>query len=215
MRLKHFAPFAIAAVLAAPAFSAEQPDIETNPNFVPDTGTINRGFDPPVPSTQEARPIPTAEETRAALKMPDSDQPSLGVAASDTNATPTTGAGTPNPATTGPIAATGQTMPAKFSTRNDILDRAPLMALALNLTDEERDRIFKAVMDEKTPAAPSADTLAPASQVGSDLALKDMHPLPQSLQGIQAAESLAYVKTKNKVFLVRPATRIVVDVIGS
>lgn len=213
MNLAKFVPFAVAAILATPVFAAEQPDPNTNPNFVPDTGAINRGFDPPVPSMQQARPVPTPEETRAAMKMPDSDQPSLG--ASETNATATTGAGMPNPAATGPIGATGQTMPAKFSTRNDILDRTPIMALALNLGDQDRQRILKAVMDEKTPAASSADTLAPASQVGSDLALKDMHPLPQGLHDIEAVESLAYVKTKNKVFLVRPASRIVVDQINS
>ena len=43
----------------------------------------------------------------------------------------------------GPIGATGQTMPAKFSARNDVLDRAPIMACTPKLSDQDRQQIYK------------------------------------------------------------------------
>ena len=54
----------------------------------------------------------------------------------------------------GPIGFFGQTIPAKFSKRNDILDRVPIMALPLPLTDEQLKQIYDAVIAENSP--PSA-----------------------------------------------------------
>jgi hypothetical protein len=42
-----------------------------------------------------------------------------------------------------------------------------------------------------------------------------MRPLPQSVRGIEVLVKLQYVKAKNKVLLVEPATRTVVDQITS
>ena len=42
-----------------------------------------------------------------------------------------------------------------------------------------------------------------------------MHPMPASVSGISGVQALDYVKTKDKVFLVAPATRTVVDEINS
>jgi hypothetical protein len=39
--------------------------------------------------------------------------------------------------------------------------------------------------------------------------------MPASVRGIAGLQGLGYVKTKYKVFLVEPATRIVVDEVGS
>jgi hypothetical protein len=177
--------------------------------FVPDTGQINRGFDEKVPTRSQPRPIPTLAQARAAIAMPDSDQPALG----GSNAT--TGAVSPVAAPSAPIGATTQTMPAKFSERNDILDRVPIMALPIPLGDHDRQRIFQAVMADKTPAAEDAGGLAPASELTANQALNETHPLPGSVRGIRGVKQLGYVKTKNKVFLVEPATRIVVDQIAS
>lgn len=112
----------------------------------------------------------------------------------------------------GPIGATGQTMPSEFSQRNDVLDRVPLMALPFALTDEQRARIFKTVMDDKSrqPAA-GADTLTAASELSTEQALNEAQPLPKSLQDIEPIQGLFYVKAKNKVLLVTPATRTVRD----
>jgi hypothetical protein len=115
----------------------------------------------------------------------------------------------------GPIGATGQTMPAKFSQRNDILDRTPIMAWPLSLSDQDRQQIYQAVMADKTAAAEGAEALAPAAELNVNQALNEMHPMPASVSGINGVQTLDYVKTKDKVFLVAPATRTVVDEIDS
>ena len=106
-------------------------------------------------------------------------------------------------------------MPAKFSARNDVLDRVPIMAWPLSLSDEDRRQIYQAVMADKTPAASDAKALAPASELDVNQALNEMHPLPASVSTIAGVQALAYVKSTNKVYLVRAATRTVVDEIGS
>jgi hypothetical protein len=115
----------------------------------------------------------------------------------------------------GPIGATGQTMPAKFSQRNDILDRTPIMAWPQSLSDRDRQQIYQAVMADKTAAAEGAEALAPAAELNVNQALNEMHPMPASVSGISGVQALDYVKTKDKVFLVAPATRTVVDEIDS
>jgi hypothetical protein len=182
-----------------------------DPGFVPDTGQINRGFDEKNPTSQQPRPIPTPAQVRAALAMPDNDQPVPG--GSDAKAT--TGAASPAASVSGPIGATGQTMPAKFSQRNDVIDRVPIMALSLPLSNDNRARIYRAAMADKTPAAEDAARLAPASELTSNQALNEIHPLPASVSGIPGVGRLGYIKTKDKVFLVEPDTRIVVDEIES
>lgn len=131
--------------------------------------------------------------------------------------TETTGVGNraADPHRPGPIGATGQTLPAKFSERNDVLDRLPIMAWPQRLTAEERQQIFKAVMADKAPIVADADTLGPASELSTDQALNGMHALPDSVKDIGSLKKLSFVKAKNKVLLVEPSTRIVVDEIAS
>lgn len=112
-----------------------------------------------------------------------------------------------------PIGSTGQTLPAKFSKRNDTLDRLPTMAWPVRLNDEQRHRVYEAVMADKASAASSADKLKPASQLGAQDALEAIHNLPQNLADIGEIQHYKFVKTKDKVLLVTPATRIVIDVI--
>ena len=115
----------------------------------------------------------------------------------------------------GPIGATGQTMPAKFSQRNDTLDRVPIMAWPMRLSDQDRQKIYQAVMADKTQPAPGADALKPADELSTEQALNGVHALPESLSGIAGLDGLAFVKANNKILLVRPATRTVVDEITS
>ncbi len=222
--MKHRQQFALmaAALVAGGAFAmpatraaafAGNNVAALDPGFVPDTGQINRGFDEKVPSSAQARPIPTPAEVSLALTAPDPNQPALGAQAVDANANVTTGAGSLVAAA--PIGATGQTMPAKFSQRNDTLDRLPIMALPLALSDQDRQRIYQAAMADNTAAADDAAGLAPASELNVNQALNETHPLPASVRGIQGVEQLGYVKTKAKSFLVEPATRTVVDEITS
>ncbi|MDO8874930.1 MAG: hypothetical protein Q8M24_22505 [Pseudolabrys sp.] len=112
----------------------------------------------------------------------------------------------------GPIGATGQTMPSRFSQRNAILDRVPLMAMPFALTKEQRQRIYETVMADKSrqPAA-GAEALAPASQLSTEQALNEAQPLPSSLQDMEMLKGLLVLKAKDKVLLVTPATRTVRD----
>ena len=115
----------------------------------------------------------------------------------------------------GPIGSVGETIPAKFSKRNDILDRTPMMAWPQPLSDQERARIYKAAMADQAQAAADADRLMPAGELSTEQALNGLHPLPASLGDIAAVKKLKYVKGKNTVLLVEPSTRIVVERIKS
>jgi hypothetical protein len=104
----------------------------------------------------------------------------------------------------------GQTLPAKYSERTDILARVPSMAWPLALDDKQRRQIYDAVMAEKSPLPAGADALAPASELSTEQALSGMHPLPESVRDIVGVKGLKYVRAKDKVLLVEPSTRIVV-----
>lgn len=114
----------------------------------------------------------------------------------------------------GPIGATGQTMPSRFSQRNEILDRVPIMAMPLALTEPQRQRIYQTVMADKTrqPTA-GAESLAPSTQLSTEQALNEAQPMPSSLQDIELLKGLQYLKAKDKVLLVTPNSRIVIDAI--
>ena len=204
----------------------ESATIPTNPGFNPDTGQINPGRTEQAPTaSSEVRNIPTPEEARAALMMPISTQPSLGDSPADTagaavapattgKASPTSANASAEPPLSGPIGAVGQTVPAKFSKRNDILDRVPIMAWPLALSDQQRQQIYQAVMADKPQPPAAADALEPASQLSTDQALNGMHPLPAGLRDVASLKGLKYVKAKDRVLLVEPSTRIVVDQIA-
>ena len=116
-----------------------------------------------------------------------------------------------SPLPQGPIGSTGQTAPTKFSKRNEILDRVPIMAWPISLSDQERQQIYQAVMADKSQPAAKTDKLAPASELSTDQALNGMHALPASLDDIAAVTGLKYVKAKDKVLLVQASTRTVVE----
>ena len=216
------AALAAATAIFISAAQAENPSSTTNPGFVPDTGQINPGHAaqpwsaaPPLPQDQQ----PAQEDARAALMMPDDGVPSAGqgatlaqssgdpaiTGAASGSATTAAGAGPP-----GPIGATIQTMPAKFSQRNDLLDHMPMMAWPLRLSEQQRQQIYKAVMADKSEPAAGAEALKPASALAFEQ-LRDTHPLPQAVAGIDGLQGLKYVKGKDKVLLVRPSSGIVVD----
>lgn len=221
------AGLAAAPITLVPVTAEENATMQTDPGFNPGTGQINPGVEQQAPSqSTEIIKIPTPEESRAALLTPISKQPSTGDA-QQANAVvvgqppvSTTGAGSASaasaePPPSGPIGSVGETLPAKFSKRNDILDRTPIMAWPQSLSDEERQQIYKAVMADKTQPAVDADALMPASELSTVQALEGMHPLPADVSNITNAKKLQYVKGTKKVLLVEPSTRIVVEQITS
>jgi len=114
------------------------------------------------------------------------------------------------PPPSGPIGSFGQTIPAKVSKRNDILDHVPTMAIPLPLTQEQRKQIYDAVMAEKSQPVAGADALNPASELSPNQALNGMRPLPESVRGIDGVSRLYYIKAKDKVLLIEPNVRTVV-----
>ena len=169
------AALAAATAIVIATAQAENFSPPTTPGIVPDTGQINPGHAaqswsaaPPLPQDQQ----PAQEDARAALMMPDDGAPSAGqgtAPAQNSGDQATTGA-VPGSATTaagagtaGPIGATIQTMPAKFSRRNDLLDHMPMMAWPLRLSEQQRQQIYQAVMADKSAPAAGADALKPAS----------------------------------------------------
>jgi hypothetical protein len=110
----------------------------------------------------------------------------------------------------GPIWATTQTMPVKFSQRNDVLDRVPLTAWPLPLNEEQRRQIFNSVMADSSPPAAGAAALKPGSSLSFEQTL-DLHPMSGAVADMDGLHGLQYVKGKDKVLLVREPNGIVVD----
>jgi hypothetical protein len=183
----------------------------SDPGFVPDTGQINPGYEPQPPSySDETIVVPSPDQARAALMAPISKQPSTGsavrIATTDAGSNASTSATDSSPS--GPIGSVGETIPAKFSRRNAILDQVPTMAWPLALTDQQRKQIYDAVMASGSQSV--ADALAPASELSADQALSAMSPLPPAVRHIDGIANLYSIKGKTKVLLVEPATRTVV-----
>jgi hypothetical protein len=213
------------AVRSVHAESADRLAGTLDRGFNPDTGQINPGVPIPVPSeSREVIKIATPQEAREALMMPVSTQPSTGelpapaatagAAPSDEGSLALALAAGAGPPPSGPIGSIGQTLPAKFSKRNEVLDRVPIMAWPLSLSDQQRRQIYDAVMADKSSPAAGADGLVPTSALTTEQALYGTHPLPANVQDIAQLKGLVFVKGTKKVLLVTPATRTVVDEIG-
>jgi hypothetical protein len=235
-RLASAAAVAVALAMYGSAALAAEPSPSTDPGFVPQTGQINPGHAAAPWSATATLPQdkqPPQEQARAALMMPDPVGVSAlggGAAPAANGAQTTTGAGSPaaadgaqttpgagSPAAAvtpaalpGPIGATVQTMPAKYSQRNDLLDHLPVMAWPLQLDAQQRQQIYQSVMGDKSQPAANVDALKPAASLSYEQT-GEMHPLPQALAGIEGLHGLSYVKAKDKIFLVRPANRIIID----
>ena len=82
--------------------------------------------------------------------------------------------------------------------------------MAVLLNEQQRQQIYQTVMADKSQPAASADALKPAASLSYDQE-RDMHPLPQTLAGIDGLQGLQYIKAKDKVLLVRAPNGIVVD----
>jgi hypothetical protein len=162
------AVLATATAVAIVAAQASDRSPTVDPGFVPNTGQINPGHAAePWSDALPRAPQPSQEEARAALMMPDNGAPSAGpgstpapngaeqLTTGSTSASTTAAAPASSP---GPIGATTQTMPAKFSQRNDVLDRVPTTAWPLPLNEEQRRQIFNSVMADGSPPAAGAQT---------------------------------------------------------
>ncbi len=108
-------------------------------------------------------------------------------------------------------AADSQTVPAKFSKRNNALDELPTMAFPLKLTDAQRQQIRDAVSKANAPAANAS--LQPADVLPSGV---EMRELPDQIAAeIPAVRNLGYVRTSNGILLVTELQRIVVEEVSN
>jgi hypothetical protein len=104
-----------------------------------------------------------------------------------------------------------QTVPAKFSAKNDADDKLSTWGYTFkHLSETQRRAIYQAIKKDGT-AAPDA-TAALGMHVPATVELK---PLPNELTGqIPDAKDYRYATTQTKVLLVNPLNRVVVGVIA-
>ena len=107
--------------------------------------------------------------------------------------------------------AESQTEPAKFSEKNARLDIVPIMAKPLGLSDAQKRRIVASVTQSNAPvaqiSAKPADIL-PATTTVSEFA-------PDLKSAVPATKDIAFIRTSDKILLVRTPNMIVIDEIAA
>ncbi len=113
-----------------------------------------------------------------------------------------------NGALTAPGAAPDtDTTPAKFSQKNDQLDKMPILTRGVVLDDAQRKLIWESVMADSGAATASIEA-GPSTELPYTVELREW---PQDVTGkIPGVQSFKYVKTNDKILVVSPASRIVV-----
>jgi hypothetical protein len=111
------------------------------------------------------------------------------------------------------------TVPSKYSPRNDASDRLPIVAFRLkSLTDGQRREIYEGIAGGPPPLALSPGQDDPHAIVGaeipSDLALRDFTPVPDALAArLPELRGTVFMRSDGRVLLIDPANRIVVGVL--
>ena len=113
-----------------------------------------------------------------------------------------------------------QSAPAKFSPRKAANDARPIMSGGAGLTDAQAAEVYRAVMAEKADNAGKAEQAAQplVADAKPSTALPNLTPArrwPKALvERFPGLSPYVYVKAKDKVLIVTPASRIVVGWIG-
>ena len=100
--------------------------------------------------------------------------------------------------------ADSQTVPAKFSKRNDAIDHVAIMAMPLGLSDAQKRTIVDAVRAGQAPVVTTA--AKPAQELPWDVVVQDM---PASAND-PAFAKLKIVRAQDRVLLIEPSNRIVI-----
>ncbi len=96
--------------------------------------------------------------------------------------------------------------PAKFSAKNDQIDKTPIMAYPLALTDEQKHAIYQQLSQGRAPA--SNITAKPSEQVPATLALQE---LPQDMAAsMPSVSDYKFLRTADKILVINPRESIVV-----
>jgi hypothetical protein len=102
------------------------------------------------------------------------------------------------------------TTPSKVSRHNEQLDKLPLMARGPQFTDAQRKLIVERVM--AAGGAPAQVDAFPTAELPAGV---EMLPWPSDVAGqVPGIRGTKYVKLSDKVLVVRPETRIVVEEIA-
>ena len=105
--------------------------------------------------------------------------------------------------------ADSQSVPAKFSERNDKIDKLPIMAMPLGLSDEQRRAILDSVKQANSPVQSTA--AKPAEELPMNIVVHDLGVAAS----IPQAARLKIVRTSDRVLLVEPSNRVVVGEIAN
>jgi hypothetical protein len=105
--------------------------------------------------------------------------------------------------------ADSQTVPAKFSQRNDAIDKLPILGMSLGFSEEQKRAIADAVRKTNAPVTASA------AKVSDELALNIVvQDLPASASD-PALAKLKFVRAQDRILLIEPTNRIVIGEIAN
>jgi hypothetical protein len=99
-----------------------------------------------------------------------------------------------------------QDEPAKTSAKNDQLDRTPIMAYPLALTDEQKRAIYQRLTQGAEPI--SNITAKPSEQVPATLALQELPP--EMAASMPSVADYKFLRLQDKILVVNPRESIVV-----
>jgi hypothetical protein len=111
------------------------------------------------------------------------------------------------------------TAPAKFSARTNADDALPIAAYALrHLTDEQKRAIIASVRSEKG-AKSEPDSNEDFAKIGAlvptAVALSGLSPLPESTTAnIPEMKTVKFARAGDRLLLINPRTRVVIDVLA-
>jgi len=106
--------------------------------------------------------------------------------------------------------ADSQTVPAKFSKRNDAIDQVPIMAMpVLAFSNEQKRSIIDAVRGANTPV--QSTNAKPAEELPIDVTVQDLPPAASD----PAFAKLKFVRAQDRILLVEPTNRIVIGEIDN
>lgn len=121
---------------------------------------------------------------------------------------PATSAASIAAAKNGPIGATTQTAPSTVSERNRILDRVPTLAMPIRLDAAAQEKIRASAKELGEPVPFNG---APASAIPAEIAFTAMRDLPAAIgQALPLLQGRKLIRTKDKILIVNPRTRVVV-----
>jgi hypothetical protein len=111
------------------------------------------------------------------------------------------------------------TVPSKYSSRNDASDRLPIVAFRLKrLTDDQRREIYEQLTGGPPPLALSPGQNDPHATIGAEipasLALRDFTPVPDALAArLPELRGTVFMQSDGRVLLIDPANSIVIGVL--